>query len=155
MPIRIDGPESVSAQEAEGVLRTLPEWFGIESALAQYGRQANDGTTFAARRAGELVGFATVRQHFAESAEITCIAVRRGDRGSGVGPRLMEALERWLVSGGARWLQVKTLSASNPDPNYARTRRFYLRQGFEPLEELPGLWDASNPCLVMVKSLSS
>ncbi|MEM9754054.1 MAG: GNAT family N-acetyltransferase [Planctomycetota bacterium] len=156
MPIvtQIDGPESVGAAEAEAVLRTLPEWFGIESALIGYAQQAGKGMTFTARHSGALVGFATVRRHFATSGEITCIAVRREDRGTGIGRLLVDAAQRWLVSEGVRWLQVKTLAESNPDPNYAQTRRFYLSQGFEPLEEMPGLWGDANPCLIMVKTLS-
>ncbi|MEM8784170.1 MAG: GNAT family N-acetyltransferase [Planctomycetota bacterium] len=154
MSIRIEGPQRVLAEEAEAVLRTLPEWFGIESALVRYAQQAGEGAAFAARRGGDLIGFATVRRHFPEAAEITCIAVRREDRGAGVGRLLIETLERWLVSEGARWLQVKTLAGSSPDPNYAQTRLFYLRQGFEPFEELPTLWGEANPCLIMVKSLS-
>jgi len=32
-------------------------------------------------------------------------------------------------------LQVKTLGPSLPDAGYDRTRRFYLRMGFRPLEK--------------------
>lgn len=154
MSIRISGPQPVQADDAEAVLRTLPEWFGIESALLRYAREAAEQPTFAVRRSGVLIGFATVRRHFPEAAEITCIAVRSKDRGSGVGRRLVEALESWLVSERVRWLQVKTLSASRYDPNYAQTRAFYRRQGFEPFEEITGLWGEANPCLILVKSLA-
>jgi hypothetical protein len=51
-------------------------------------------------------------------------------------------------------VQVKTLGPSRPDANYARTRLFYEASGFQPLEELHGLWGA-NPCLIMIKVLGS
>lgn len=50
-------------------------------------------------------------------------------------------------------LEVKTLGPSKPDPFYDRTRAFYLREGFRPVEEFSGIW-GENPCLVMVMPLS-
>ncbi|WP_024285296.1 hypothetical protein [Cellulomonas sp. KRMCY2] len=46
----------------------------------------------------------------------------------------------------------KTLGASDPSEEYARTRRFYQARGFTPLEELDGIWPG-NPCLLMVEAL--
>lgn len=51
------------------------------------------------------------------------------------------------------WDEVKTLAPSHPDRNYAKTRAFYQRVGFRPLEELPELWGEANPCLLMVKRI--
>ena len=42
---------------------------------------------------------------------------------------------------------------ANPGALDERTRGFYDRMGFEPLEENE-LWGAENPCLIMVKQLS-
>ncbi len=47
---------------------------------------------------------------------------------------------------------MKTLGPSRPDPNYARTRLFYEACGFQPVEELHGLW-GDTPCLLMLKTL--
>jgi hypothetical protein len=38
---------------------------------------------------------------------------------------------------------------------YVRTRRFYLAMGFRPMEEFTQIWDASNPCLIMIKKVAS
>ena len=51
------------------------------------------------------------------------------------------------------FLQVKTLGPSRPDEGYERTREFYAAMGFTPLEEIHGLWDPGNPCLIMIKHL--
>ena len=48
---------------------------------------------------------------------------------------------------------MKTLDAAHPSPEYARTRAFYHAMGFVDLECFPTLWDAGNPCLVLVKAL--
>jgi len=47
---------------------------------------------------------------------------------------------------------VKTLGPSHPDAGYARTRHFYEKCGFLPLEETD-LWGDDNPCLFMVMPL--
>ena len=48
---------------------------------------------------------------------------------------------------------MKSLTTSNDDPNYARTRLFYEAIGFLPIEEFPTLWGPENPCLLMLLSL--
>lgn len=49
-------------------------------------------------------------------------------------------------------MSVKTLGPSDPDPGCAATRLFYAALGYQPVEELLGLWPG-NPCLLMVKPL--
>lgn len=67
---------------------------------------------------------------------------------------MLHHAERRLAKSGVEFLQVKTLSEKRPDPNYDKTREFYLAQGFRPLEEFSTLWDPSNPALQLIKSLS-
>jgi GNAT superfamily N-acetyltransferase len=150
---RIEGPLRADAAECERVLRALPEWFGIESALVQYARDAAAMPTFPARVDGALIGFLTLREHFPETAEIQVMAVRREWHRRGVGGALVAAAERWLAGRGFRFLQVKTLSASRPNPEYAATRAFYRALGFAPVEEFPTLWSPANPCLMLIKAL--
>ena len=86
------------------------------------------------------------------SAEIQVMAVAAPHHGESCGRRLVETAEEALRSRGTKFLQVKTLAPSHPDRYYARTRSFYERMGFTPLEENE-LWGAENPCLIMVKYL--
>jgi GNAT superfamily N-acetyltransferase len=72
----------------------------------------------------------------------------------GIGRALVAALEADLIAVGVKFLQVKTLGPSSPDPGYERTRQFYASAGFEPLEETADLWPG-NPCLIMIKALAS
>ncbi len=56
---------------------------------------------------------------------------------------------------GVRLLEVKTLDASVPSADYAATRLFYERRGFELLESIdlfPG-WEPGNACAIYVKNL--
>lgn len=143
------------------LLRSLPDWFGVESANAHYITMARDLPTYLAwptsdspvpGTTGHPVGVLLVARHFPESAEIYLMAVEPALHRRGIGRALVEALEADLLADGVGLLQVKTLGPSLPDAGYERTRRFYARIGFRPLEEIPDFWPG-NPCLIMVKVL--
>lgn len=148
----IEGPASASPAACEVVLRSLPEWFGIESSLLSYAKSAAVLPTWTAHVDDVLVGFLSIQRHFAASAEVHCVAVRADRRNRGVGKALLGAVQRWLVAEGVRLLQVKTLGPSRPDANYALTRGFYEHLGFVSLEEFKDLWPG-NPCLMLAKAI--
>jgi len=148
------------------LLRSLPRWFGIESSNAGYVAAARTLPTYLAwpsgTRAAELTpgsdrqpaGVLLAERHFPAAAEIHLLAVQPDLHHRGAGRALVDALERDLLAEGVRLLQVKTLGPSQADAGYQRTRQFYRAMGFEPLEEITGLWPG-NPCLIMVKPLTS
>jgi GNAT superfamily N-acetyltransferase len=144
----------------ERLLRELPEWFGIESSVADYVLAARAMPTYLARPvdAGSPdgdsgpVGVLLAARHFPGAAEIYLMAVARSAHRRGVGRALIERLEADLIASRVSFLQVKTLGPAHPDPGYAKTRRFYEAMGFSPLEELNDLWPG-NPCLIMIKKL--
>lgn len=153
MSLEITGPRTGPSPHVERILRALPEWFGIESSLLEYVQDAARMPTWYASVEDDVVGFLSIHRHFEGSAEVHVVGVLPEHHRSGVGRALQGRAEAWLRAEGVRFLQVKTISASSPDPNYARTRAFYLSQGFVPLEEFPTLWDEHNPCLILVKGL--
>jgi GNAT superfamily N-acetyltransferase len=140
------------------LLRTLPGWFGIESSNVGYVAAARTLPTYLAWPAyqadGQPAGVLLAERHFPAAAEIHLLAVQPDLHRRGAGRALVEALERDLTAEGVRLLQVKTLGPSDSDAGYKLTRQFYLAMGFEPLEEITGLWPG-NPCLIMVKPLTS
>jgi GNAT superfamily N-acetyltransferase len=143
----------------ERLLRALPGWFGIESAVAGYVQAARTLATYLAwplatpgRPADQPAGVLLAARHFPGSAEIHLMAVEPGLHRRGAGRALVGALEADLRAEGVELLQVKTLGPSRPDPGYDRTRQFYADLGFRPVEEIHGLWPG-NPCLVMIKVL--
>jgi GNAT superfamily N-acetyltransferase len=132
----------------ELVLGELPDWFGFGEVNAAYVRDVAELPTFAV---GDD-GFLSLKIHTPRAAEVYVMGVRPTVHGQGLGTALLEAAEAYLRARSVEYLQVKTLGPSDPDPGYARTRRFYEARGFVPLEEIHGLWE-QNPCLLMVKRL--
>jgi ribosomal protein S18 acetylase RimI-like enzyme len=132
------------------ILDDLPEWFGIPDAKAAFVAGSDSLPMFAARIDGEPVGFVSLKRHTDFAAEVYVIGVARRHHRQGIGRALMDASVQWAISQGLAFLTVKTLAASNPDVNYAATRRFYEAVGFQPIEVFPTLWDARNPCVLMV-----
>ena len=141
------------AGECESILRSLPDWFGIEESIVQYRRDIESMETVVADRAQEILGFLTWRRHGPRSAEIQVLGVRAPWHRRGVGRSLVAEVERRLRGDSVELFQVKTLGPSRPDEAYARTRMFYESLGFVPLEE-NRLWGERIPCLISVKHLT-
>jgi ribosomal protein S18 acetylase RimI-like enzyme len=138
---------------ARRILSGLPDWFGIPESVDAYVAASELLPMFAVRSEGNLVGFLSVKAHTPVAAEAYVMGVERAWHRRGCGRALFAAAERMLSAQGARYLTVKTLAASHPDPFYAATRRFYEAIGFEPIEVFPTLWNEENPCLLMLKRL--
>ena len=150
---QIKGPHKNIGEECEKVLRSLPDWFGIEDAIVEYRQEIDHLDTFYVESDSELIAFFSVKKHFNKSAELYVLAVGSGFHGQGIGYKIFQAVESHLRDEGFEFLQVKTVSDGNPDPFYKKTRKTYLRWGFTPLEVFPTLWDAHNPCLLLIKSI--
>jgi GNAT superfamily N-acetyltransferase len=134
------------------ILRSLPEWFGVEEAIEGYTASASRQESFLAVVNDVTVGVALLMRHFKESAELTLIAVHAKQRGGGVGKALLDALGSALIADGCQLLQVHTVGPSFEDAAYSQTRAFYRKTGFLPIQEFDRIdWDG--PTLVMVKPL--
>ena len=141
------------ADVCRSILKKLPEWFGIESALENYAAETERYPTFGAYNSDErAVGFMTLRSHNQSTNEIHVIAVDPSFHDLGIGRMLVNFAMEKSRAEGFELLEVKTLGPSKPDPFYDRTRAFYLRMGFRPVEEFLGVW-GENPCLIMVMPL--
>jgi ribosomal protein S18 acetylase RimI-like enzyme len=136
------------------ILRLLPTWFGIEEANANYADVADTAPGVVVEYDGAAVGITTVVHHSKFAAEIFLMAVAPSHHRRGVGSMMLRHVEANLARSGIEFLQVKTLSASNPDEGYAQTRLFYLSYGFRPLEEFPTLWAPGNPALQLIKTVA-
>jgi GNAT superfamily N-acetyltransferase len=135
------------------ILRSLPEWFGIEESILQYSSNIEHLPTFLAKTSEDVIGFLSIKQHNRYSAEILVMGIRPEIQRRGIGRKLLIAAQEWLRQQGVEYLQVKTLGPTSDDLNYAKTRDFYEAVGFRAFEELPQIWDAHNPCLILVKRL--
>lgn len=140
--------------DVRAILDGLPLWFGIPEANARYVESASTLDNVVARRDGEVVGVCLLKHHNPLASEIELIAVPERLHRAGIGRRIVEHVERGLRERGVRMLEVKTFGPSGQSAEYERTRHFYERMGFIPLEENLDIWGADNPCLILVKPLS-
>ena len=136
----------------ESVLASVPEWFGIPEANAQYVADAARLPSYLAVEGDEVLGVALVAQHVPESRELHLLAVRRDRHRQGIGRLLVEAVVADLRQAGVKLLEVHTVGPSYEDEGYARTRAFYVAVGFVPLTELQRI-DWSGPTLILVRPL--
>jgi GNAT superfamily N-acetyltransferase len=149
----IEGPHFGKASLCEPILRSLPDWFGIEEAIVHYVAEIEKLPTFLACTGGEVTGFLSVKQHNPHAAELYVMGIRAEAHRHGIGRGLVSAAQEWLSTQGVEYFQVKTLGPSHSDSNYSKTRAFYMAMGFRPLEEFTQIWNEQNPCWIMVKKL--
>lgn len=133
-----------------GILRSLPSWFGVEVSIREYVEKVRHLPLWAAFHGDTPVGFVALRPQTPYASEVCVMGVRREYHRQGLGRALMETCVQRTRAEGRRYLTVKTLDASKEDAGYAGTRAFYGQMGFIPLEVFPTLWDAENPCLLMI-----
>lgn len=136
------------------ILRSLPEWFGIPEAVTAYIDEVRGMDTWVAGLNGKTCGFISISRPNEFTAEIHVMGILPEWHGKGIGSELLSRAEAALIAANYRFLQVKTLSPSRENEEYARTRKFYLKNGFCPVEEFKTLWGEANPCLQMIKSLA-
>jgi GNAT superfamily N-acetyltransferase len=162
----VRGPLFGQGEAAERILRALPEWFGIEAALLDYARAADELDTLVAVvarpacggqirevRPDQVIGFVTLRETSPDALELHVMGVLPSWHRHGIGRALVERAASHARAEGYSLLHVKTLAPSHPDAGYAATRAFYVSVGFRPLEVLPQVWGPENPCLLLVRPL--
>lgn len=145
--------ETDKPQVCEKILRSLPKWFGIESAILDYINDVQRMPMLVAKKESEVVGFLALNLHNNYTAEIHVVGVLPEFHRQKIGQRLVSIAEEYLRDKGFQYLTVKTLSESKPDENYDRTRNFYYGVGFLPVEEFKTLWGEHNPCLLLIKNI--
>lgn len=137
----------------EDILRTLPEWFGVEESTKAYINGVKDLLFYASYIDEKPVGFISFKEHYPRAYEVYVMGVYKEHQAKQIGSKLLAFGEEELRKVGAKFLQVKTLSESSDDKFYAKTRAFYIKNGFTPIEEFKTLWDEWNPCLLLLKAL--
>ena len=152
--VEVDDPVRKS-RIAEDILRRLPEWFGIEQALREYAEGSAALPFWTAVNAdGKCIGFLSINIHYGRTGDIHVMGVLPEHHGQGAGKALLAKAEEYLRARHCKYLIVKTLSDIAEYEPYERTRKFYKSAGFEELITLTEMWDAENPCLIMIKPLT-
>ncbi len=138
---------------SRGIMHRLRKWFNPAADIDAKAIMHRDMPVLMAYAGEEPTGFLALKQHNQYSAEIFNMGVLENYQGMGVGSRLIEAACSYSRSQGWRFLTVKTLDSSVDYEPYERTRAFYRRRGFLPLEVFTNYWDEENPCLFMARYL--
>jgi len=134
------------------IIAGLPQWFARPQANRVYAETAAGLDMLGCYADHEVAGFVSLQQHFGTTGEIYLLAARPRWHGSGLGRALVSAAEGWARARRLKFLTVKTLGPSHPDPAYEASRRFYRAMGFQPIEEIQDIWPG-NPCLLLLKTL--
>jgi len=153
MTYSIKGPCFEKAYLCEPIIRSLPEWFGLEESILEYITEIDHQPTWLAYEQEQVIGFISIKQHTHYAAELYVMGLLPDKHRKGIGRELVKTAQEWLIGNGIEYLQVKCLGPSAIDENYAKTRAFYDAMGFRALEEFKQIWDENNPCLIMIKKL--
>lgn len=145
--------DTLKSEITEKVLRKLPEWFGIEKALLNYVETVKGKVFYCSYDNEEVNGFLCIKLNNQYTADIYVMGILKEYHRKGIGRKLVETAEKYLIDRGYRFMMVKTLGESSDYEFYKRTRSFYRSVGFYPLEEFTEIWGEDNPCLIMVKAL--
>ena len=134
--IRPLDPET-DAAACDAIVASLPEWFGLDVGIRQCASAVRSQPGLVAEVDGAVAGFLTLARPYPGTPEISWLAVHARHRRRGLGRALIVALNDQLRTRGDRLVLVKTLSdRTDPGPEYAETRAFYLAMGFLPVAEL-------------------
>lgn len=135
------------------ILRQLPEWFGIEESIVEYISGVKETIFYAAFDNDKPIGFISLKFNNEYTSEIYAMGITKEYHNRGMGKELIENVVGYSKRKGYNLLMVKTLGESHPDRYYKRTREFYKKVGFYPIEEIKEIWGEQTPCLLMIRSL--
>lgn len=152
--IKLEDEKHKKTAICKKILRSLPEWFGIESAIVNYIADVQSMPMLVAYDEEYPIGFLALNYHNKFTAEIHVMGILPEYHRKGIGKTLISEAEKLLRQEDFKFLSVKTLSESRPNKEYDLTRKFYFDVGFIPVEEFKTLWGEHNPCLFLIKSLS-
>jgi GNAT superfamily N-acetyltransferase len=125
------------ATACDVIVASLPDWFGLDEGIRDCAEAVRTRPGLVAEVNGDVRGFLTIARPYPRTPEISWLAVHARDRRRGIGRALIMALTDQLRTHGDRLVLVKTVSdRTDPGPEYAETRAFYLAMGFVPVTEL-------------------
>ena len=135
------------------VLEDLPMWFGLLDSTNEYCEKVKEYEFIVIYNAKEEIGFASIKDNSEFVSELYVLGIMKKYHRKGIGKLLMEYLCKELRERKIQYLEVKTLDESRESEEYKKTRMFYKKMGFIPLDVLENEWGKENPCLIMLKDL--
>ncbi len=133
------------------VMNSLPKWFSPPEDILKKSVAHRDMPFFAAFDGTKVIGFAALKVHNEYTVDLYNLGVLEEYHRQGIGHAILMAVESYCKENRYKFITVKTLDVSAQYEPYERTRAFYLKNGFYPLEVFPLFWNKENPCLFLVK----
>jgi ribosomal protein S18 acetylase RimI-like enzyme len=141
--------DSFSAYE---IAKQLPDFFDARG-LEQIKTDTQSHELFGAFDENKMLGFVVYKEINPETIEMAWIGVSPDAQTKGVGTKLVEE-SLGKFSSKYKVCEVKTLSEIDSYGPYKKTREFYKKLNFIPIETIspyPGWGD--NPCQIFVRFL--
>lgn len=135
------------------IAKSLPDYFDRKG-LMNIKRDVKNHILYGAFLNNEMIGFVTYKKINPEVIEMTWMGIKEEFHSKGIGKKMIMHSLRELKN-KYKICEVKTLAETCLDAGYERTRKFYKKIGFIPLEIIdpyPG-WTRGNPCQIYIKIL--
>lgn len=132
MNITIDGPHFGKASVCEPILRALPDWFGIEEAIILYQAEIEHLPTILAWETGNVIGFLSIKQHNAYSAEVYVMGIRAEAHRHGIGRALIDKAQEWLRAQHVE-LTGQDVGAFEPGRKLRQDQELLQRNGLQTI----------------------
>lgn len=146
--------KSTDAESAYKIAEKLQGSYFDDQGMKGIKKDTTEKEFFAAFVEKSMVGFIILKEINPEVVEITYLAMDPNYQDRGIGTKLVEESLKQLGR-DYKVCEVKTLAETRPDEGYEKTRNFYKKLGFIPLEIInpyPG-WNKDNPCQIFIKIL--
>lgn len=135
------------------IISKLKEWFALPIQNEIYAENVQKYDFLKICLQDQVIGFISLKQNSEIVSELYVLGILKEYQGKGYGTRALEYVFEHLRNKNIQYLEVKTLADSKESVDYDRTRQFYTKLGFFPLDVLENEWGKDDPCLIMLKKL--
>lgn len=151
---RIYDRELITAITLE-IMNALPKWFSPPEDIIKKSIAHKEMPFFSAFDGERAVGFIALKVHNQFTVEMYNLGVLEAYHRRGIGNDMMLVVDQYCKESDYKYITVKTLDSSAQYEPYERTRSFYIKNGFLPLEVFKTYWNEENPCLFLVKYIGT
>lgn len=135
------------------VLKDLPLWFGRPKANKHYCKEVKKYSFIKIILKDQVIGFISIKENSLFVSELYVLGILKKYHRQGIGTKAIKFIAQLLKKRKIKYLEVKTLDKSKKSKEYEKTRLFYVKLGFIPLDILENEWGTNNPALIMIKKL--
>ncbi len=132
-------------------MNALPLWFSPPEDIIKKSIIHREYPFLAIFDNDKAIGFVALKIHNEYTIDIFNLGILEQYHKQGIGTNLILEIEKYSKKNNYKFITVKTLDSSARYEPYERTRKFYFKNGFIPLEVFTTFWNEENPCLFLAK----